>query len=169
MESGKRVPALIAIAVAAVAVAAAVGVYFLPPAVYGPSHYPTALPIPAGAVIHFWPLETNQEGTFVVPFDVPQPSGRFVGRWYADHGGALSICQTNSTCLILMPHTAYCRVPWNGSVEVTLQPGAYRLQVYGPRWDNITVQETIQVVPSGASTGTNGILVWSPCPVGVAP
>ena len=166
MKPENKALALMTVAIAAVVIAGAVGIDFLPPAAYGPSNFPTSLPLLAGSLLHFWPLQPNQEGTFVVPFDVAYPSGRFMGRWYADHGGWLSICETNSTCLLLMPHVRYCDVPWNGSMDVTLVAGSYVMQFYGPRWDNITIEESMRVAYPGNGVGTTGLSTYSACPSG---
>lgn len=161
MKPENKALVLMTLGVATVIVAGGIGILSQPRLEFGPSNFPSTLPIAAGAVIHFWPLQPNQEGTFVVTFDVAYPSGHFVGRWFADHGGAVYILPANNTMLI--PHHHYCDVPWSGSADISFVAGQYVMQFYGPRWDNITVEDTIQVEYPGGAMGTGLGFFASPC------
>lgn len=148
--------ALLAVVVAVIVLISVVGaVIFL-------TALPTRLPIPAGTVVRLTPYS---DSSFTVRFTVAEPSGRLVGRWFADRGGVVTIHWANRSdpyrgamlpCIILGR-------PWHGTANVSLVAGDYIMEFSWFLWDNITVEQSIQLVYPGEAPSTNQTLIASLC------
>jgi len=120
---------------------------------------PTSLPIPAGTVIRGTP---STHAPIAVRFSVAEPSGRFVGRWFADHGGAIHIHWANTTGTpVGGPPT--CGASWYGAANVSLAPGDYVMEFSWYLGSNLTVDQTIQVLYPGYFPTANEAYLDSFC------
>lgn len=155
----RLVPAVCFVVVLVVALAS---MFFLP-TMPAP---PTALPIPPGTVI--------REAYVMVAFVVEGRPADLVGAWYAPDGGLFWVTQENLSARPLVPRCGGTS-PWNGSVDVSLQAGAYLLGFApNPRGRAITITEAIHLVyPSTSGDKVAGEIMGQGCSppnrIGVAP